>query len=397
MSMNDSIFVRIASYRDTECGPTIVDLFEKAANPSRLRVGVCLQYAPKRDSPNLRLGKWAPQVELIRVRSAESRGVCWARAQTETLYRGECYSLQVDSHSRFAPGFDDYLVDALARANTEKAVLSCSPAPYVPGQPLDPEPRLTRRVPVAFEHGRLRLAQRGKTNKLKFDRGRTAREKVPDKDKFGNPMSLTQTGTVHILGIGGSGKFDPDVANLIKKDPEGAAAALQAFAAGRKPTLTGKLKGQGNKLASAALLINGLESARNQSSLFSGAAVTSLIANGVEPEAALKMLPMAPTGAVQANESVEKFREGKKNLSSFQERADPNDLDEKGEPKKKPGLPRQMVENEVKLVVKFVEDVLGKKLVFDDKTSLLAQLQKMRPDIERKLRDFFELHLEQEL
>jgi hypothetical protein len=64
-----------------------------------------------------------------------------------------------------------------------------------------------------------------------------------------------------------------------------------------------------------------------------------------------------------------------------------------GQGRWKPGLPRQMVENEVKLVVKFVEGVLGKKLVFDDKTSLLAQLQKMRPDIEEKLRDFFELHV----
>jgi [Skp1-protein]-hydroxyproline N-acetylglucosaminyltransferase len=46
------------------------------------------------------------------------------------LYDGEEFYLQIDSHSRFVPGWDERLVAMLARCGSPKAVLSTYPLPY---------------------------------------------------------------------------------------------------------------------------------------------------------------------------------------------------------------------------------------------------------------------------
>ena len=44
-----SIFVSIASYRDTECMKTLTDLFDKADNPGIIYVGICHQNKNKNE------------------------------------------------------------------------------------------------------------------------------------------------------------------------------------------------------------------------------------------------------------------------------------------------------------------------------------------------------------
>ena len=39
----DTIFVSIASYRDSQCSDTILDLYSKADNPELVFVGICEQ------------------------------------------------------------------------------------------------------------------------------------------------------------------------------------------------------------------------------------------------------------------------------------------------------------------------------------------------------------------
>ena len=41
---NETIFVSIASYRDSNCKLTLKQLFDKAANPKRINVGICDQH-----------------------------------------------------------------------------------------------------------------------------------------------------------------------------------------------------------------------------------------------------------------------------------------------------------------------------------------------------------------
>lgn len=126
------IFVSIASYRDTECQWTVKDLFDKARFPERVFVGICWQFIAEEDADCFLVKARPEQVRTIEVDARESQGVCWARARIQTLWQGEEYYLQIDAHSRFAPGWDELLIDSQGRCPGPKSVLSTYPASYVP-------------------------------------------------------------------------------------------------------------------------------------------------------------------------------------------------------------------------------------------------------------------------
>lgn len=126
------IFVSIASYRDTECQWTVKDLFEKAAHPDRVFVGICWQYIAEEDADCFLVRTRPKQVRVIEVDARQSRGVCWARAQIQGLWQGEEFFLQIDAHSRFAPGWDEMFLEMLRACPSERPVLSTYPASYVP-------------------------------------------------------------------------------------------------------------------------------------------------------------------------------------------------------------------------------------------------------------------------
>ncbi|MDX2074577.1 MAG: GlcNAc-transferase family protein [Alphaproteobacteria bacterium] len=132
------IFVRIASYRDSECQWTVKDLFEKATHPERIFVGICWQFDEKEDAHCFAITTRPEQVRVYPVDWRESDGVCWARSQTEMLMEQESYTLQIDSHMRFTPGWDEALIAELALCPSKKPVLSCGPATYTPPDHLDP-------------------------------------------------------------------------------------------------------------------------------------------------------------------------------------------------------------------------------------------------------------------
>jgi hypothetical protein len=145
-----TIFVQIAAYRDSECVPTISDLFQKAARPGNISVGVCWQFLPGLDPENLDLDSFLNRVRVLSVDASRSRGLCWARHQAEQFFNGEDYVLQIDSHMRFVPSWDDLMCAELARCNASKAVLSCNPPPYHPPDRLEPNPRPLPKRPGLF-------------------------------------------------------------------------------------------------------------------------------------------------------------------------------------------------------------------------------------------------------
>jgi hypothetical protein len=137
----NTIFVQIAAYRDAECLPTIADLFQKAAAPGNISVGVCWQYLPGVDSVTLDVAAFQDRVRVLSVAADKSRGVCWARYQAEQFYADEDYILQIDSHTRFVSNWDALMCDQLARCGDSKAVLTCNPPPYQPPDCLEQNPR----------------------------------------------------------------------------------------------------------------------------------------------------------------------------------------------------------------------------------------------------------------
>ena len=95
----DKIFVQLASYRDPQLVPTITDALIKAKNPERLVFGICWQY-DETETPDMYDDN--PQFKVVKYHYSESQGLGWARNQTNSLLTDEKFTLQLDSHHRFA-------------------------------------------------------------------------------------------------------------------------------------------------------------------------------------------------------------------------------------------------------------------------------------------------------
>lgn len=130
-----SIFVQIASYRDPQLVPTIDDLIGKAKYPDLLTVAICHQYDPDDGFDNLDHYRNDHRFKIVDVDYTQSKGVCWARNCIQQLYAGEDYTLQIDSHSRFAHHWDEEIIAmicGLQNKGYSKPVLTGYPASYDP-------------------------------------------------------------------------------------------------------------------------------------------------------------------------------------------------------------------------------------------------------------------------
>ncbi len=155
------IFVGIASYRDPECPWTIKDLFEKASCPDRVSIGVCQQSVPGTDDDCRSLPVRPEQCRVIDVHAKDSQGACWARNKVQSLWRGEEFILQIDSHMRFMEGWDELLIAMLGECPTPRSVLSTYPMAYEPPDKLAP-PMVVTIEPKAFDRtGILMFRSRG--------------------------------------------------------------------------------------------------------------------------------------------------------------------------------------------------------------------------------------------
>lgn len=127
----DKIFVQIASYRDPQLILTIDDMITRAKHPERLTFGICWQYDEEEDTtifdnkPNFRIKKY---------HYSESAGLGWARNVTNSLYDGEKYTLQIDSHHRFVDGWDEIMLEDYMQALeiSEKPIITTYCTPFDP-------------------------------------------------------------------------------------------------------------------------------------------------------------------------------------------------------------------------------------------------------------------------
>lgn len=108
--MSNTIFIQIASYRDPELIPTLHDCIVNAANPENLRFGICRQFNPDDRFDDLTYYRNDMRFRIVDVPHLESQGACWARNTIQQLYKGETYTLQLDSHHRFVKHWDTELI-----------------------------------------------------------------------------------------------------------------------------------------------------------------------------------------------------------------------------------------------------------------------------------------------
>jgi len=193
-----SIFVSIASFRDSETRPTINDMYSKALKPERVFVGTVVQllegekgdediwesivgsscrHAQKASSYQSSKPRTphSHQIRYIRLNARDATGPCYARGLCQSLYRGEDYILQIDSHMRFRQGWDEYLIQTIEKLqeqrqkastvdeglHSDKIVLTTYPVGYELPNKIPNETRGTYLVPLKFDNEGM-LRQRGR-------------------------------------------------------------------------------------------------------------------------------------------------------------------------------------------------------------------------------------------
>jgi len=116
---DNTIFIQIASYRDPQLSHTLKDMLDKAKYPENLRIGISWQHCETDEWDNLDEYKNDKRFRIIDIPYQESQGVCWARNKVQSLYDGEKYTLQLDSHHRFVQDWDDILISMLVDLQKE--------------------------------------------------------------------------------------------------------------------------------------------------------------------------------------------------------------------------------------------------------------------------------------
>jgi hypothetical protein len=127
--MLHKIFVQIASYRDPELVPTIRDCINKAKYPDRLTFGICWQ---RDETESLVEFGSDNRFRVIDVPWNQSKGLCWARSLIQKLWKGEEYTLQLDSHHRFIQNWDEELIEMMKLTGSEKPIVGSYAGMYDP-------------------------------------------------------------------------------------------------------------------------------------------------------------------------------------------------------------------------------------------------------------------------
>jgi len=127
-----SIFISIASYCDPVLGFTLARAVATARWPEQLHFGVVDQSPAARPTPSGDAVSPA-RLSFMRVEPVYARGPCWARSIAMSLYDGEDWFFQIDSHMDFDLHWDERLI-AQATAlmpGRPGVVITAYPNPFV--------------------------------------------------------------------------------------------------------------------------------------------------------------------------------------------------------------------------------------------------------------------------
>jgi len=127
----DKIFVSIAAYRDPVCVQTVKSLFENASKPENIYIGLCQQNKADEDEDCQINNEDNPNIRTIRLDNFEAKGPTWARYLCSTLWNGEEYFMQIDSHTKFVKDWDTKCInmvkDIISSGMAKKPIISHYP------------------------------------------------------------------------------------------------------------------------------------------------------------------------------------------------------------------------------------------------------------------------------
>lgn len=135
------IFVNTCAYRDSQLLPSILDCISKSKWPNDLRFGICNQ--SEHSDSSLSEFSGDSRFKVDQYNWQESQGLGWARSKAQQFYGGEEFSLQLDSHVRFAKDWDEELIKMVELTGHPKPLIGTYAGvfdPEKPEVPLSPEP-----------------------------------------------------------------------------------------------------------------------------------------------------------------------------------------------------------------------------------------------------------------
>jgi len=147
------IFIQIAAYRDTELLPTLDSLLSNAKYPENLTFGLVWQHDRKDVWDHLNQYISDKRFRILDIPYDESGGMGWARSKTQSLYDGEDYTIQIDSHMRFSKNWDSELLimmDGLMKISN-KPIISAYAYDYVPENDQNLQNITSTLCPIAFK------------------------------------------------------------------------------------------------------------------------------------------------------------------------------------------------------------------------------------------------------
>lgn len=125
------IFISIASYQDSFLANTILSAYEAAKYKDALVFGVLDQ------SDTVLQGlPFSNQIRYMHLNPLHARGPSWARSVIQSFVSDEDYFLQIDSHTLFRRGWDEFLVGYWERLKEyhAKPIISNYPRGFRPRQ-----------------------------------------------------------------------------------------------------------------------------------------------------------------------------------------------------------------------------------------------------------------------
>lgn len=145
-----TIFISIASHRDSQLHITIESALKHAANPGRIFIGINLQ--DSRQYYRGLLSKSYPNTRILFTPPGQSQGVVQARRNLiDKLYANEDYFLQIDSHTRFKDNWDNILINQIQSIPNNKVIISTYPNEFTYPDPNMEYLKLPYNAPLIFD------------------------------------------------------------------------------------------------------------------------------------------------------------------------------------------------------------------------------------------------------
>lgn len=133
-TIDDNIFVSIASFRDTKCIDTLKNLYYTADSPDNIYCGIFTQIDINNSQEHCFDTNFQYNCNIRRmlIDYKEAKGPLWARIRIiQNLYQGEKYFLMIDAHTNFSQGWDTNFknyISFLKKNGINKPILSTYPS-----------------------------------------------------------------------------------------------------------------------------------------------------------------------------------------------------------------------------------------------------------------------------